>query len=356
MKRRNEASGRMALALAAAALILAVGAGAALAKKADAEQDAWLGVVLQDVHRDMAKALELDDVRGALISGVDEESPAAEAGIEDGDVVIAIEGEEVADADDLVRLIGEREPGDKVEVVVLRDGERRKMKVVLGEKPERAVRRYIIRSDDDDQVYEWYGHGEDFDPEHFGEDFEDIDVYVGKGGEELMKMKMSGGWLGVRLQNLGPQLGEYFDVKDGHGALVGEVVEDSPAAEAGLRAGDVIIEVAGEKTDGPGAVTRAVRKREKGDEVKIVVVRKGREKTFEVTLAENPDRPEWKHYAPHAGMKDIMKQHRMQELRRMPRKERRIEIIRDDDELDELREELQALREELKELREELKK
>ncbi len=99
-----------------------------------------------------------------------------------------------------------------------------------------------------------------------------------------------GGWLGVRLQDLTEQLGDFFGVEDGHGALVTEVEDGSPAAGAGLKAGDVIVEVGGERIEDSDDVAWAVRFRDPGDRVELRIVRKGKRRTVEVELAERPRR------------------------------------------------------------------
>jgi serine protease Do len=104
--------------------------------------------------------------------------------------------------------------------------------------------------------------------------------------------KVTRGWLGVSLQPLTPELAASFGVKDGKGALVSEVVPDSPAARAGLRAGDVVIEINGRKVDHPADLARTVGLASPGDDARIKVWRDQRERTIEVKLRESPgERP-----------------------------------------------------------------
>jgi len=106
---------------------------------------------------------------------------------------------------------------------------------------------------------------------------------------ELMATgKVTRGWLGVSLQPLTPDLATSFGVKDGKGALVSEVVPDSPAARAGLRAGDVVTEINGQKVDGPGDLARTVGLANPGQDAKMKVWRDQRERTVEVKLREAP--------------------------------------------------------------------
>ena len=92
-------------------------------------------------------------------------------------------------------------------------------------------------------------------------------------------------WLGVALMDLSGQLNDYFDVEAG-GALVSEVMEDSPAEAAGLKAGDVIVKIGKMDIEDSSDVIHAVGKSDIGETVKIEIKRKGKKKTFEVELAE----------------------------------------------------------------------
>jgi membrane-associated protease RseP (regulator of RpoE activity) len=88
--------------------------------------------------------------------------------------------------------------------------------------------------------------------------------------------------IGVTTTPLTKQLGDYFGIGDGKGVLVTGVTDDSPAARAGIRAGDVIISVDGEKVDGSGDISRAINKKKEGD-VTLTVVRDKNQRTFTVT-------------------------------------------------------------------------
>jgi serine protease Do len=94
--------------------------------------------------------------------------------------------------------------------------------------------------------------------------------------------------MGVTLQNLTPQLAEYFGLKDRSGALITSVRDDSPASRAGLKAGDIILAIDGEKVEDPGDAMRIMRKKEEGP-VDIRLLRDRREMNLTVTL-EKPER------------------------------------------------------------------
>ncbi len=96
----------------------------------------WLGVMIQPVSRDLAESFGLESPRGALIADLDPEGPAAQGGLQAGDVILEVAGEEVDRSSTLPRLIGRTTPGTEVEMLVLRDGEERQETVTVGDWPE----------------------------------------------------------------------------------------------------------------------------------------------------------------------------------------------------------------------------
>jgi len=91
----------------------------------------WLGVRIQDVSADIAEGLELDEARGALVTDVPE-GPALEGGVEVGDVILSIDGEEIENTRELVTIVGESAEGQTIRLVVFRDGETETLRVTLG--------------------------------------------------------------------------------------------------------------------------------------------------------------------------------------------------------------------------------
>ncbi|MGY9107279.1 MAG: Do family serine endopeptidase, partial [Alphaproteobacteria bacterium] len=104
-----------------------------------------IGVRIQTVEEDIAASLNLDDVRGALVSGVNEDGPAEDAGIQEGDVIISFNGREVADDRALPRIVAETPAGTTVDVEVIRRGQRRTLQVLVAPLPDDA-----LANDDDD--------------------------------------------------------------------------------------------------------------------------------------------------------------------------------------------------------------
>ncbi len=245
-------------------LIVFALAGASQAGSKVSEETAWLGVQLQALNDDLKEAMGMDEGReGVLIAEVLDDSPADNAGIEDGDVVTAINGEAMTSVEQLVAAIRDRSPGDKVEIEVLRDGRSRSFDVELGRSDrEREIKK--IRMPDLSRL------------EALGE----------RANEWVQTWDDGRGYLGVSILDLNDDLGQYFKVKEGEGVLITQVHEDSPAEEAGLLAGDVVLEFDGKMVKSTDKFRKYVAGSDPGEDVTLVVKRKGRQKTFEVEIGE----------------------------------------------------------------------
>ncbi len=178
------------------------------------------------------------------------------------------------------------------------------------------------------------------------DDIPDIDDISDIDKHRMMMMGFSkGAWLGVYLQPLTEQLYDYFRVEDGKGVLISEVVKDSPADKAGLKAGDVIIAVGDEEIEEQDDVVEEIREREEGDEVDIVVVRKGRKKTLTAELsARATDMPQ-EFFMMKPGME---KQHK-EMMKMLPPLGKHQDNMKSD--IEELRKELDELRKEMEKLK-----
>lgn len=95
----------------------------------------WLGVLIQEVNKDLADSFGLDRPYGALVAQVVEDSPAAEAGLKAGDIIIEYEGEEIDYSSELPQLVGRTKVGEKAKLTIVRDGDKEKIKVKIGELP-----------------------------------------------------------------------------------------------------------------------------------------------------------------------------------------------------------------------------
>jgi membrane-associated protease RseP (regulator of RpoE activity) len=95
----------------------------------------YLGVRVQEITREMQRARDLPNTRGALINSVADGSPADRAGIRRGDVIVRVDGNEISDPNELIREMRDEDAGARVTIVVLRDGSRRTFDVTLGRRP-----------------------------------------------------------------------------------------------------------------------------------------------------------------------------------------------------------------------------
>ncbi len=231
-----------------------------LTSTADAAKRPWIGIYMQNVDRDMIEAYDLKTDYGVFISSVADDSPAEKAGLEARDILLAWNGTKLADSDQLSELVSDSDVGDKVDLLVNRAGKEMTITLEIGERREPRV----------------YGFGFDSDDESSPPNLAWLDDFRTTG-------------IGVSLQSLSGDLGEYFGVPEGRGALVTEVKDDSPAAAAGLKVADVIVAVAGRKVEAPSDVSAEIREFKKGDKVELTVIRNKAEQklTVEVDEIEN---------------------------------------------------------------------
>lgn len=226
----------------------------------------YLGVYIREVTDEDVERLDLREERGALVTDLPDEGPAAEAGLQTDDVIVSWNGARVESAAQLRRLVGETPAGRSVDLGYVREGGQRSATVVLADRTSTVTR--------------WSPRGElDADVRSRLRELRD--------GHGHFQMFMQGGRLGVGVQNLGDQLAEYFGADDG-GVLVTSVREDSPAADAGLRAGDVILRVDDENVEDPRDLVDAIARSEAG-EIELRVLRDRQERTIRATLPERPE-------------------------------------------------------------------
>lgn len=188
------------------------------------------------------------------------------------------------------------------------------------------------------------------------EDGEEV-VVIAPGGEGA---EQPGGYLGVRVQDVTRDLAQAKDLPTDQGALVNRVDPDSPAAEAGIKRGDVIVEVNKKTIEESSDLIRIVRGLKPGTKVQVVVIRSGNRKTFSATLEKRPFRTihvpspgaQW---TPKGGMPDPeafsgMRMQRRQIQKQLAEIQEQLTKLRETD-LAQIEEQLKALREELRGLR-----
>lgn len=272
-------------------LLIAVLAVAVVGISAEARsKTAWMGVYTQTVDEDLAEAFELKVDYGVIINRVVDDSPAEEAGLEKDDIIIKFDGERIWDSRELTDYIRDHNPGDKVTLTIIRDGAEQEVSLTL-ERGRRSSTTwsysYPSAPSEPSVPRAPRAPSAPSAPHIFSFD------------------NNPRGFVGVRLQNLNEQLGEYFGIENGDGVLVTEVEADSPAAKAGLKAGDVIVAVDNELIDDASDVREIVEDMHDGDKVDVQVVRDKQKQTLAVTVEEQdwfgyqiPDVGDVQYYAP----------------------------------------------------------
>lgn len=189
----------------------------------------WIGVQIQPVTNEIAESLGMKKAQGALIAEAQSDGPAVKAGIEAGDVIAKVDGEEIRDARHLARVIGTKSPGTKVEIGVIRKGAEKNVSLTLGKLP---------------------------------------------GTLQTATPAVPKDEPGAPMPDLGLTLAPASTVAGagGKGVVVTNVEANSAAAERGLKAGDVLLEVGGKNVTTPGEVKDAIGAA-RGDGKSSVLVR-----------------------------------------------------------------------------------
>jgi len=226
---------------------------------------AWLGVTLKDVTAEKARDLKLPGEYGALVESVDADSAAAKAGLQKGDVIVEFAGERVRSVAQLRRLIRETPAGRTVSLQVIRDGQARTLSATL--QPRKNQFSF--------QTPEIHIPEINIAPNL-------VSPYL-RGFTYMFDGRPT---LGISGDELTTQLASYFGVKQGKGVLVREVVAGSPAAKAGLKAGDVIVAVDGKSVATVAELRKALELKagEEKRKLNLAIVRDRHEQTVPVEL------------------------------------------------------------------------
>jgi serine protease Do len=194
----------------------------------------WLGVLIQKVTPEIAESLGLEDVHGALVADVVKDGPAARAGIKVGDVITEFDGHPVRESNELPLMVARTPIGKEVHVKMLRDKQPMDLAVTI-------------------------------------EELKDEEVAAAG--------KVEGEKLGLTVQTLTPEIAQNLGVEDAKGVVVTAVESGSPAEDAGLRRGDIILEVNRQPIEDADDYRKALRAGEKGKNV-LFLVRRGENTIF----------------------------------------------------------------------------
>jgi S1-C subfamily serine protease len=232
----------------------------------------YLGIDIHDIDSDRATALKLKDTHGAEIVTIDHDAPANKAGLKLHDVVLEMNGQHIDDSEQLRHMLNETPSGRTVHFVISRDGQPQNISVELGDRAQieaKAWKQHFTVPDPDDQASQGFvapsSHG-------FGNGF--FGVFL-----------PSSLYIGADVDAISTQLASYFGVSDGTGLLVRSVDENSPAAAAGLKAGDIITRVNNNPMTSRADWLKTMHAN-RGKQVQVVVMRNKKEQTLSMQAGE----------------------------------------------------------------------
>lgn len=261
------------LAALGAALTLTPPARALLA--AEKEKATYLGVAIGDVDDTLREQLKLGRGVGVRVETVVSDSPADKAGLKAHDILERLNEQILFNAQQLAALVRSFAPGDKVTLAFIRQGDRQTLDVTLGETEIAQAGKLLFDV--------WDGAKMPGGIEGL------LGAPLDKALIPDLVFQAPGkpsAYLGVELGPVEPALATQLGLEDAGGALVNMVVDDSPAAKAGLRQHDIIAKLDGKTVRDPADLSVRIGKQKKGDKVTLTVIRGGKPIEIEATLFE----------------------------------------------------------------------
>ncbi len=282
----------------------------------------YLGVGVQEIDPDRAKELKLSDTHGVEVTMVVDDSPAAKAGLKDGDVILEYNGQRVEGEEQFVRLVHETPASRPAKMLVSRNGSTLSVTATIAKRShvyqldpqfeqrmkklgEDMRRQFGPGSRFNQDIQRQFGPGSKFENDmkkmgeemarQYGENSE-FQREMQKLQQDLGRMQLDirthdmpegvfalrAGRLGIEGEKLNAQLGEFFGVKEG--VLVRSVENDSPAAKAGIKAGDVITKIGTTAITRPSEIRGALSAATSGKPVPVTVVRNKQQTVMNVTV------------------------------------------------------------------------
>jgi len=245
-----------------------------------------LGIVAGFLTKERAEALKLGEKRGVLVREVIKDSSADRAGLKSGDVIVEIDGQVIESHRDLRNKLEKIDYGKSTSLKIIRDGAPQQLSFTLEKSNSDNFYAYAY-GENNEEVKKALEKSKEARKKALQESRQSLEKYRAemdkaraerraeghaRGENELHYFSFGRPRLGVQTQELTEQLGKYFGLEKGKGALISHVSEDSPGAKAGLLAGDVITEINGVTINHTGDLRRELNKVESG-EVRLTVFR-----------------------------------------------------------------------------------
>lgn len=221
----------------------------------------YLGVSVDRVTPKLARKWDLKVSEGVYVAAVTSDSPAEEAGIKEGDVILAYDGNNVYDNSDLISDVRRTKPGTDVQITINRNGEQRSIKATIGKIP-REPRMYSFNIPTPPRMR--------------------IAPHISWNNTSTI--------YGLTLEKLSRQLGEYFGAPDGRGLLMKNVKRGSKGESAGFKAGDVILKIGNDLVDDVHEALGILREFDEGEKAELEVLRKGKKEKLTITIDEDNER------------------------------------------------------------------
>ncbi|HMA76100.1 MAG TPA: PDZ domain-containing protein [Candidatus Krumholzibacteriaceae bacterium] len=224
---------------------------------------AFLGIYMSDIPEETIEDEGYPYSSGVLIMDVIDDSPAEEAGLETDDIIYIFDGSVVDDTKGLSRMVSEKSPGDRVEIVFFRGGDRKRVDVKL------TGRKYN-------------SHIVDYDWDEYAEKMGKMGRRIGRSvGGVVDRYFRRNSIEGLELSDLDKDMAGYFDVDEDEGILVTGVKEGSSADKAGIKSGDIIVEINGKEIKSLEGYHKLLRDCREG--FKMIILRRGEKKEFHFT-------------------------------------------------------------------------
>jgi serine protease Do len=226
----------------------------------------WLGVTTSDMTPRLARSMHVKTNEGALVKDVMDDSPAAQAGIKEDDIIVEFNGKKIVDGDDLYDAVRKTKPGTSVAIKVSRDDQNKSLKATLAKAPD------------------WFaGHTVPHVP---------VVPHIRVTPPRFVMSTRVNSY-GLLVSDLNKQLGNYFGAPNGRGVLVEEVEEGSQADSAGFKAGDVIVKVQNDQVVHTHDIWDALEDMKEGETASVEIIRKSIAQKLSLRVEETSRHGTW---------------------------------------------------------------